>query len=63
MNSPSLRYATLCILSVGGETVLFGLKLGRPVGQGAVPSALLDDEHDLRDGLARLRQAWAGGFR
>jgi hypothetical protein len=22
-----------------------------------VPTALLDDEHDLRDGLSRLRQA------
>jgi hypothetical protein len=36
--------------SVGDETVLFGLKLGQPVGQGAKPTALLDNAHDLRDG-------------
>jgi hypothetical protein len=34
------------------------LKFGQPVG--AVPTALLDDEHDLRDGLPRLRQAPGG---
>ena len=32
-----LRYG---VPSVGGETVLFGLKLGQPVGQGAMPTAL-----------------------
>ena len=43
-----LRYG---VPSAGGETILFGLKLGPPVGQGAVPTVLLDDAHDLCDGF------------
>ena len=43
-----LRYG---VPSAGGETVLFGLKLGPPVGQGAMPTVLLDDAHDLCDGF------------
>jgi len=31
----------------GGETILFRLKLGQPVGQGAMPTALLDDADDF----------------
>ena len=46
----ALCYA-MAFPSVGGETILFGLKLGQPVGQGAMPTALLDNAHDLRDGF------------
>jgi hypothetical protein len=42
------------IRHAGGETILFGFKLGQPVGQGAMPTALLDDAHDLGDGFIRL---------
>jgi len=55
-----LRYG---VPSAGGETVLFGLKLGQPVGQGAMPTALLDDAHDLRDGVRGFGKLAAGGFR
>jgi hypothetical protein len=55
-----LRY---CIPSAGGETVLIGLKLGQPVGEGATPIALLDDAHDLRDGFRGFGKLAAGGFR
>ena len=51
------------IRQAGGETVLLGLKLGQPVGQGAMPTALLDDAHDLRDGLIRLGKFLADGLR
>ena len=40
MNSPSLRRATLWRPLRGGEAVLFGLKVGQPVGPGAMPTAL-----------------------
>jgi hypothetical protein len=51
------------IRQADGETVLFGLKLGQPVGQGAMPTALLDDAHDLRDGYIRLGKFLTDGFR
>ena len=44
----------------GAEAVLFRLKLGQPIGQGAMPTALLDDAHDLRNGLCRLGKLAAG---
>ncbi len=49
--------------SAGGDTVLIGLKLGQPVGEGATPIALLDDAHDLRDGFRGFSELAAGGFR
>ena len=55
-----LRYG---IPSAGGETVLFGLKLGQPVGQGTMLTALLNDAHDLRDGFRGFGKLAAGGFR
>jgi hypothetical protein len=47
----------------GGETCPFDLKLGQPVGQGAMPSALLHDAHDLRDGFRGFGKLTAGGLR
>lgn len=46
-----------------GETVLVSLKRGQPVGQAAMPTALLDDAHDLRDGFRSFGKLAAGGFR
>lgn len=46
-----LRYG---VPSAGGETILFDLNLDQPVGQGAMPTALLDDAHDLCDRLRGL---------
>ena len=47
---------------MGVETVLFSLKFGQPVGQGATPTALPDDAHDLRDGFRGFGKLAAGGF-
>ena len=41
----------------GGEAVLFRLKLGQSVGQGAMPAALLDDAQKLRDICASVQAA------
>ena len=48
---------------MGGETVLFGFNLGQPVGQGAMPTVLLDDARDLRDGFRGFGKLGAGEFR
>ena len=63
MNSLSLRCTTLWRPSVGGETGLFCLKLGQPVGQGVMPRALLDAAHDLRDGFRGFGKLAVGGRR
>jgi hypothetical protein len=63
MNNPSLRCAALWRPSAHVEAVLFGLKLGQPVGQGVMPTALLDDAHDLRDSFRGFGKVAARGFR
>ena len=63
MNGPNLRCTTLWRPSASDGTALFGLKLGQPVGQGAILTALLDDAHDLRDGVRGFGKLAAGGFR
>jgi hypothetical protein len=45
----------------GGEAVLSDLKLGEPLGQGAVSGALLDDVHDVGDRLRGFGKLAAGG--
>ena len=62
MNGPSLRCATLWRPFSGRKTVLFGLKVGQPVGQGAMPTAVLDDAQGLRDSLRDFGKLAAGGF-
>ena len=46
----------------GGKAVLFRLKLGQPLGQSAMPAALLDDAHDLGNGFRCFGQFLAAGL-